>query len=235
MKSNFNILGVRMNPCKTYIIVGHYGSGKTEFAVNYALYLKALGLRVAMADLDIVNPYFRVRQIHKELEKLGITVISNNMENNWKADLPALSRDIQTCFTDRTRENIVDVGGNGVGARVLSRFRDVHADENQELWMVVNARRYETQTVGQVLGFMRDIEQCSRMKITGFVNNTHMCGETLPEDVLEGEKMVRTLYSETGVPCRYTVCLSGLCPELAGLRLSGELLPTALQMRPRYL
>jgi len=220
---------------KTYIIVGHYGSGKTEFSLNYAFHLRTSGRRVAIADLDIVNPYFRTRQRHQELEDAGITVISNNLYNNWKADLPALNREIRTCFTDHARENIVDVGGNGVGARVLSRFREVTANGDYEMWMVVNARRFETQTVGQILGFMRDIEECSRMKITGLVNNTHMCRETMPEDVLKGERMVREIYSQTGLPCRYTCCLPGLCQELAGRRVSGELMPITLQMRPRYI
>ena len=134
-----------------HIFVGHYGSGKTECAVNYAIRQKEAGKEVAMADLDIVNPYFRTRQQAEMLGARGIHVVSSNFNNDWKVDIPGISSEVQSFFVDNGRDNVVDVGGNAVGARVLARFLDQITEREYHLWLVVNANRYESQTVSEII------------------------------------------------------------------------------------
>lgn len=220
-----------------HIIVGHYGSGKTEFAVNYAVACRKQGLDVAMADLDIVNPYFRTRQQAELLGARGIRVVSNNFDNDWKMDLPALNSELNSFFLDNGRENIVDVGGDAVGARVLGRFRDRITEGSYEMWMVVNANRFESQTAEQALRFAESIRISSGLDITGVINNTHMLRETAMEDILRGNEVVKEVCESLQVPCVYCSCpgdLADACRAL-GEELLGEVFPVELFMRPEYL
>ena len=97
-----------------HIFVGHYGSGKTECAINYAIRQKKAGKEVAMADLDIVNPYFRTRQQAEMLGARGIRVVSSNFNNAWKIDIPSINSEVQSFFVNNGRDNVIDVGGNAV-------------------------------------------------------------------------------------------------------------------------
>lgn len=235
MKFNFILVERLMNEGKVYIIVGHYGSGKTEFAINFAYERKAMGGNVAIVDLDIVNPYFRIRQKSGELGKAGIEIISSSFGNDWKVDVPSLNRMIHASFTRTDRDHILDVGGNGVGAKILSRFHDYTVDASYEMWFVVNARRYESQTVEQLLQFMEDIETNSRLHITGLINNTHLSRDTAAEDILVGEEAVRMLYHHTGIPCVYTSMAEEHLSWFETFNFSGTRFPMKLHMRPHYL
>ncbi len=218
-----------------HIIVGHYGSGKTEFAVNYALWHRQQGHQVAIADLDIVNPYFRTRQQAEVLGARGIRVVSNNMDNDWRVDIPAVSSEVYSFFVQEGRENIVDVGGNAVGARMLARFHNQIPTEGYNMWLVVNANRYETQTAEQALEFARGIMSTSGLRITGVINNTHMLRETELEDILRGNEVTKAVCEALEVPCVYTVCPRRLEAACRGQELLGELFPIDLHMRPDYL
>ncbi|WP_369281823.1 ATP-binding protein [Oscillibacter sp. GMB15532] len=220
-----------------HIIVGHYGSGKTEFAVNYAINLKRNGADVALADLDIVNPYFRTRQQADMLGARGINVVSSNLGNDWKIDIPALSGALQSFFIESGRENVIDVGGNAVGARVLARFRDEIIEGHYDMWMVVNANRFESQTAEQAISFAESIMQTSGLHITGAINNTHMLRETTIEDILHGSKVTEEVCRRMNIPCIYTVCpqfLLEACKQKKG-QIVGELFPIEMFMRPQYL
>lgn len=238
MKFDFNICagkGLNMKN-NIHIIVGHYGSGKSEFCMNYAFARRQMGLEVAVADLDIVNPYFRTRQQADILGARGIRVVSNNMENDWKVDIPALNSELNSFFIDSQRDNIIDVGGNAVGARVLARFQDHIRDASYEMWMIVNANRYETQTAGQVMEFIREISRSSGLSMTGVVNNTHMLRETEMEDILRGNEVTKEVCEQSGLPCVYTVCpqrLEEACRANGGLL--GEIFPIQMYLRPDYL
>lgn len=218
-----------------HLIVGHYGSGKTEFAVNYALWHRRQGHEVAIADLDIVNPYFRTRQQAQVLGARGISVVSNNMDNDWTVDVPAVSSEINSFFVRKDRENIVDVGGNAVGARVLARYRNMIPESGYEAWLVFNANRYETQNAGQAAGFARDIEGSGKIKLTGVINNTHMLRETEPDDILRGDMVTRELCEMLDLPCIYTVCPRNLEEAMNNKNLLGELFPIDLHLRPEYM
>ena len=220
-----------------HIFVGHYGSGKTECAVNYAIDQAQRGKEVAMADLDIVNPYFRTRQQAEMLGARGIHVVSSNFNNDWKIDVPGISSEVQSFFIENGRDNVIDVGGNAVGARVLSRFRNQIAEGSYDMWLVVNANRYESQTAEQVLGFADAIQGASGLKVTGLINNTHMLNETTMEDVLLGNEVAGEVARKLQVPCVYCCCPPELL-EACGARrkeLLGEVVPIQMYMRPEYL
>lgn len=223
-----------MNP-NLHIIVGHYGSGKTEFAVSYARKLRENGAQVALADLDIVNPYFRSREHADELEAMGIHVVSSNFDNDWKVDIPALSGEIYSFFENSQRENILDVGGNAAGARVLARFSDRIRQMNYDMWMVVNTNRNETQTVEDTLAFADSIQRMSGLKINGIISNTHMLGETTAEDILRGDRISREIAERLQIPYKYVICSQDMAEECRGLPLSAPLYPLQIFLRPDYL
>lgn len=218
-----------------YIIVGHYGSGKTEFALNFAYALKARGREVVMSDLDVVNPYFCSKEKSEELRQAGIEIISNNFNNDWKVDALTLHAGIQSHFLGRQEDCVIDVGGNAVGARALASFAHLMEGQPHELWMVVNANRYETGTAEEMEAFLRDIEKMSRLKVTGLINNTHMVEESAAEDVVRGDRVARELSWRTGVDIKYTMYLERLDEQLRGADLAGERFPIRLQVRPEYL
>jgi hypothetical protein len=224
-----------MKDGKVYIIVGHYGSGKTEFSVNFVYKLINQGRKVAISDLDIVNPYFRSRERSEEFKKAGVKLISNNFENDNLIDMPALSAEVQSLFVNKERDNIIDVGGDAVGATVLGRFAKDILKIDYEMWIVVNANRYQTQTVEQVLEYMRGIEFNSKLKINGLINNTHYLRETSIEDVIRGDKLVREISKNTGVPVKYVAYLKEIHREVEKLNLLGKSFPIDLYMRPNWL
>ena len=220
-----------------HIFVGHYGSGKTECAINYAVEQEKLGRTVAMADMDIVNPYFRTRQQAEVLGAQGIHVVSSNFDNDWRVDIPGLSSELQSFFVDNGRDNVIDIGGNAVGARVLARFRDQIEPGSYEMWFVVNANRYESQTADEVMEFARTIQESSGLKITGLINNTHMLTETTMEDVLRGNAVVEDVSRRLQVPCVYCSCPPELLEECRQRQdeLLGEVVPVHMYVRPEYL
>lgn len=194
------------------LIVGHCGSGKTEFSLTYALRSAGNGNKVVLADLDIVNPYFRSREKKEMLRQAGVLVIDSSIADGRHADIPALSPQILTAFTDPQYESIADVGGDPAGARILSRFQNVIPTIGYEMWMVVNANRPETQTADNVIRYMHMMESSSRLKISAIINNTHLVRETKIEDILAGNTLCRKVKEKTGIPIRFT-CVYKLLTE----------------------
>lgn len=217
-----------------YIIAGHYGSGKTELADNLAVYFSNHNKKTVIADLDIVNPYFRTRECADVLAQYGIEVVSSNFTNSPYEDTPGLSPEIASCFFRTDRINIIDVGGDPAGARVLGRYKR-HVPERYEMWMVVNKNRYYTGTAVATLEYLRDIERSSGLRFTGLVNNTHSCEETTAEDITAGNEMLCELSRITGLPI-IAYCYPSTIEEVpssAGLR--GEALPLKLMHRPGWM
>ena len=161
------------------IITGHYGSGKTEYAVNLALALAREKDNVVLADLDIVNPYFRSYEQTKILENAGVKVIVTSC--GGVADIPALNPAVMSVFQEEKWNGILDIGGDPIGARVLARFAYQIKEDAYDLLFVLNANRPETKDVETALTYMRGIESECHLKVTGIVNNTHLCGETTAE------------------------------------------------------
>ena len=180
------------------IITGHYGSGKTEYAVNLALHLVQEHENVALADMDIVNPYFRSYEQAKRLEEAGVRVIVTSC--GGIADIPAINPEVMSIFQQEKWTGVLDIGGDLIGARVLARFAPQLKPEDFDLLFVLNANRPETKDVESALQYMQGIEAECRQKITGIVNNTHLCGDTTAEEVLKGAALAQALSERTSLP-----------------------------------
>ena len=182
------------------VIVGGYGSGKSEVAVNLARHLAVSQSEpVAIADLDIVNPYFRSREADQQLEALGI--LSLNPRNALRdADLPIILPEIKGAVEGHKGRLVLDVGGDDVGARVLSSLASSFEPDGYELLLVLNENRPFMRDVDSCLKLVREIETASRLKFTGLVSNTHLLTDTTAEVVLSGLKLARQLRERTGLP-----------------------------------
>lgn len=216
------------------VIIGHYGSGKTEFACNYALELAKKGERkVVIADLDIVNPYFRSRERAKFLEQHGITVLSGLFDNEVSIDIPALGG-IYGPLQNEDCDLILDVGGDNIGARVLRQYYQYLNQDNCDMFAVVNANRPGTQDLRGALNHIRAIEHEAWVKVTGLINNTHLLRETKPEDVLRGQKLLEEVSEALNVPILYAAILREYADELAK-QLNIPVMPVDLIMRDEWM
>lgn len=222
-----------MNDRRIRVITGHYGSGKTEFAVNYAVALAKQGKKVCLVDLDIVNPYFRSREKEEELNRLGIEVISSSIGGS-AIDVPAISASILKPLQQQDVEAVIDLGGDPVGARVLSRFYQDLKREELDFFFVVNAYRPETADLEGALSYLRRIEATARQTVTGLINNTHLMKSTKVEDVLMGQELTEELSRATSIPIRYVSCLESVAGELPD-ELEGEVFPLQLYMREKWM
>ena len=210
------------------IITGHYGTGKTEFAVNLALQLAGLNHQVMVADLDIVNPYFRSRERRDLLQEAGIRLISSSQACS-DADVPALPAELLTILENRDITGVLDIGGDSVGARVLARFNDKIVPEDYQLIYVLNANRPEVRTPEAAIAYLRGIEATTSLTCTGIVNNTHLCGETTAEEIRKGARLAETVSQETGIPVLCHVAEERFVPELSDL--SEPVFPITIQMK----
>ena len=181
------------------IITGHYGTGKTEFAVNLALAMAGEGTSVILADLDIVNPYFRSRERRSLLEEAGVRLISSSQACS-DADVPALPAELLTILEDRSLRGVLDIGGDPVGARVLARFQPKIVQEDYQLIYVLNANRPEVRDREKAISYLRAIEATTGLACTGIVNNTHLCGETTEDEIRKGAALAAEVSKETGIP-----------------------------------
>lgn len=217
------------------IITGHYGSGKTEFAVNYVRRLResAAG-KVAIADLDIVNVYFRSREKKAELEQLGIQVIASNLDTA-SADLPAVSGAMTMPVTNKEYQYVVDLGGNDVGTLVLGRIKPILDHAETDFFMVVNAYRPNTSTPEGVIEQMQYLEYGAGLKVTGFINNTNLVRETTAECLLHGDAVLKEVTKRTGVPVKYVSYVKEVMTEEIPKGLSGELFPMEFNMRKTWM
>ena len=214
------------------LIVGNFGSGKTEVAVNLAIRLSQRR-QVSIADLDVVNPYFRCREARKEMEGFGIRVI--NPEGDYhSADLPIILPEIRGAAQHDQGILIFDVGGDDVGARVLSSLGDVLADRPCTMLQVLNARRPFTETVEGSLRIMREIEAASRLRITGLVSNTHLLEETDAATVLDGLHLTREVSESASLPIAFLTANEDLHAELDAQALGCPILWIKRRMLPPW-
>ncbi len=196
------------------LFAGHYGSGKTNVAVNYAEKLKKEGHDVAIADLDIVNPYFRTKDSQKELEENGITLISSLYAGS-NVDLPALPAEIYSLVDIHDRYAIFDIGGDDRGATALGRYADaIKAENDYELLLVVNKFRPLSKTPELLIEIMQEIETTANMKFTGIVNDSNLGTETTAQDVLESVPFVEKVSEMAGIPVRFTTVTQNIYDEV---------------------
>ncbi|MBM4396199.1 MAG: cobalamin biosynthesis protein CbiA [Deltaproteobacteria bacterium] len=180
------------------VLVGHFGSGKTEVAVNGAIRLAEGGARVALADLDLVKPYFRSRAGRELLAAAGVDLVAP--EGDDAGDLPIVLPRVRTLCADPEVRVVIDAGGDDTGARALGSLSDLLGRLGVGFDLVLNFRRPFTPDVDSAVAMAREIEAAARLRVTGVVSNTHLMGQTTPAIVLEGCALARETAGRLGVP-----------------------------------
>lgn len=219
---------------KIYIIVGHYGSGKSEFSVNFAKKLNTLNKSVCLADLDIVNPYFRSRETRLSLINLGIDVISDTLDSVKGLDMPYISPAIRGQIAYNKKTIILDCGGDNVGTRVLKQFDDLIKQRNYETYMIINVYRPETSTVEQIIDMKNKMEAESGLLITGYINNSNFLRQTTVDDVMNADSLIKEVSKITSVPIVYVSALESILNKLPN-DISGEKFEINLSLRSDWL
>lgn len=196
------------------IIIGAYGSGKSEISVNLAMRMRKEDPegKVLLADLDIVNPFYRSADAGKVLEQNDIRLISP-MYANSNVDAPVLSGEVYVIFDDDRYRGVFDIGGEDMGATILGSMRSRLEKTDAELLMAVNTRRPFTSTPDEIIVMASELQEASKMKITGFINNTNILEETTSEDVFEGERILLSVQEKTGIPLVMTAFMDGVLDQ----------------------
>jgi MinD-like ATPase involved in chromosome partitioning or flagellar assembly len=209
------------------LFAGHYGSGKTNIAVNYAVHMKRQGKEVVIADLDIVNPYFRTKDSAKELEGEGIRLISSEYANS-NVDLPALPSQLYELVENKQSNAVLDIGGDDRGAFALGRYTPAILKENDyEMLFVINRHRPLTSDAQSTVEIMREIEAASGIPFTAIVNNSNIGPETTSDVVRSSYEYANEVSSLTGLPIKFTSVASFVDTS----ELDGELLLLDLQKK----
>lgn len=219
-----------MNYKRLTILCGHYGSGKTNIAVNMALDLASVRDNVAIADLDIVNPYFRSKDSEDEFKDHGIRLICSEFASS-NVDLPSMPADLYSITDDRTLNVIMDIGGDDRGAYALGRLRDAIMNENDyEMLMVINKFRPLTPDAPSTIEVMREIEAACGIPFTGIINNSNLAGETDASDLLGSAEYAEKVCELSGLPLVLTTVEERLYDELKDQIT--PLFPLKLQKKP---
>ena len=215
---------------RTTLLAGHYGSGKTNIAVNMALDLAKQYEHTAIADLDIVNPYFRTLDSKNELQAAGVRMIVSQYANT-NLDAPALPQDMYAIVHDKTLRTIVDVGGDDRGALALGRLSPMlNEEDDYDMYLVINMYRPLTKTPEEVAEVVAEIEAAGRLKFTGVINNSNLGAATDAQTVLDSSEYAEEAARITGLPLVLTTVEERLYDELK--EKIDNLWPLKLQKRP---
>lgn len=215
------------------IFTGHFGSGKTEISINYAIDLAKQGKKVAIVDIDIVNPYFCVRDIKEYLEKeYGIRVIASNPHYS-NAELAVVPSEVISVFDDKSYEVVMDIGGDDAGSVVLGQYNRFFREEPYEMYFVVNYNRPMTSNSEEIEAYIGGIQRASRLKVTQLISNTNLSYETTKDDIIRGDNEVSKLSEKIGIPHSYTACRRDLLSEIQG-KVKGDILPIDIYMKPPW-
>lgn len=205
-----------MNYKRITLLCGHYGSGKTNIALNMAYEIREKYDNVAIADLDIVNPYFRTTDSAEELNTKGIRLIASEYAGS-NVDIPAMPQDMYALTDDKTVRAVIDVGGDDRGALALGRISSqIMAENNYEAFLVINKYRPLTPDVASTLEVMAEIENAGKFKFTGIINNSNLGVETTAEDVLNSMEYAQSVADATGLPLVATSVDEKLFNKLSG-------------------
>ncbi len=211
------------------MLSGHYGSGKTNIAINLALRLRSQQKNVAIADVDIVNPYFRTKDSAQLLEKSDIKLICSPYANT-NLDIPSLPSEIYSITDDKSHYVIMDIGGDDRGALALGRLRpSIITENNYDMLFVINCYRPLTADVESTLEVMREIETAGKIPFTAIVNNSNLGNETTPEAVLASLEYANEVSKATGLPIKYTSVNSSIANMLESK--VPNILPLTLQAK----
>ena len=204
-----------MNSKRITVFAGHYGSGKTNLALNHAVALRHAGEDVMICDLDIVNPYFRTKDSEEILAKEGIELICSRFANS-NVDLPSIPPKAEEMFSGDGRRVVIDLGGDDSGSVALGRYAPRIEREGGDMLLVVNRYRYMTQHADEVIEIMREIEAVSHMRFTGVVNNSNLGAETTAETVLDSVPFAQEVCARSGLALRGTAYVEALDAQLSG-------------------
>lgn len=207
-------MGFSDNSKRITIFCGHYGSGKTNLAINYAIDLKNNYDKVAIADLDIVNPYYRTKDAQKIIESKGIRMISSAYADS-NVDVPAVPAEAYAITDDKSYRSVLDIGGDDRGAYALGRFANRILDENDyEMFFVINMYRPLTKDSKSTIEIMKEIENAAGIKFTAIINNSNLGAETLAEDVIHTFDYAKRVSEQSGLEIRYTSVLENIYGQI---------------------
>jgi RecA/RadA recombinase len=229
----WNLDQLELNLIGIVIIVGAYGSGKTEVAINLAVHMHAKGTTVRLADLDLVNPYFRTREARHTLKHLGIDVVLPPAQY-MQADLPILAPEVAGMLRNPTGLTLLDAGGDDVGATVLAALADALKGKPVQVLQVINPNRPYTDTVEGCLKIRREIEATAKLAITGIVGNANLMEETTAGDVLAGYDFSRRVADAGGIPLVFITTPVGLLTRLDKKDIQCPVLPLKRQLVPPW-
>lgn len=203
-----------MNTKRVTLFAGHYGSGKTNIAVNWAKHLKKQNKPVTIVDLDIVNPYFRTKDSQEEFKELGIKLVCSEYANT-NLDIPALPGEIYGAIADKNSYLVMDIGGDDVGAVAMGRYTPSILEENNyEMIYVANCFRPLTKTPEDTLEIMREIEIASGIPFTAIVNNSNLGVETTAEDVVKSNVYAQELSKISNLPVLMTTVNTSIANDI---------------------
>lgn len=212
------------------VFTGGFGSGKTETALNYALHLRGRGEEVTIVDLDLYNPYFRVRAIRESLEIKGLKVISPSNKLSG-ADIPALPAAIYGIFEGRGYA-VIDVGGDDIGATALGRFKEQLNAEPSNIFFMVNTCRPNTRDASGIIKMMRGVERTSRLQVNALICNTNLGIQTDAKTILEGYKVIAGVAGQLGLPVAFIAARRDLAAQLGNP--GAKVLPIDIFMKPPW-
>ena len=215
------------------VVVGNYGSGKTEVTINLAVERNKAGAEVRVADLDLVNPYFRTREARNLLTDAGIDLVLPP-EDMLHADLPLLSPMVAGMIRNPGQVTIIDVGGNDAGATVLSALAEAFRGRHYHMLQVVNPLRPTTDTIAGCLNIRRQIEAAARMRINGLIGNANLIDETTAADVYRGLEFLERLSADSALPLRFITVAAELLPEVDLNTISCPVLTIYRQLVPPW-
>jgi len=226
-KDNMTSVSKRVN-----IITGHYGSGKTNLAVNMALDIVKSGRKTCIVDLDIVNPYFRTADQKSVLESAGVRVIVP-LYANTNLDIPALTGEIYSVFDDKSYTVVLDVGGDDAGAAAIGRYSHRILDENDySHYYVINDRRSLTRNAAEAVEILREIETSGHVPVTALVNNTNLSTETTTEIIRESFAFADEASRLSGLPVAFTSVRRDIAAEFKDC--GREIYPVDIYVAPPW-
>ncbi len=214
------------------VFTGHFGSGKTEISLNYALKLANEGKKVCIADLDIVNPYFCTRDEKEMLENMGIKLVATPKEYA-NAELGTIPLNTLSVFNDKSYEVVLDVGGDDQGAVALGQYNSYFMEEDYDMHFVINTTRPLTKDADGIVQYINEIENASRLKVKYLVNNANLSYETEIDDILYGQSVVKEVQRRTGLPIKFTAVREDLINKVEN-QIEGEIFPIKIFMLPPW-
>jgi hypothetical protein len=224
---------VEINLTGIVVVVGNYGSGKTEVSINLAVHRKHAGVDVRIGDLDLVNPYFRTREAKGPLSEMGIEVVLPP-DQYLQADLPILSPLIAGMIRRPAELTLLDVGGDDVGATVLATLEDAFKNRPARVLQVVNPLRPFTETIEGCLKVREEIELAAKLAVNGIIGNANLIDETSADVIYDGYEFVRQLSGQSGLALEFITVARELLPSVDVRRFSCPVLPIERQLVPPW-